>query len=115
MLTKPPVNLHVLVMKDQFIQFVLFGFMLVTTVHLRSNRNSFEENIIFHGYDQTGHNFTTTLDSDVTLLQYCISTDNVTIITHGWKEESARSAWVRQIISNFSSVRGGCVFYMNYE
>ncbi|XP_037042103.1 phospholipase A1 member A-like [Bradysia coprophila] len=102
-------------MKDQFVQFVLLGFMLVTTVHLRSNRNLYQQNIIFHGYDATGRSFTSSLDNDLTLLQHCIITDNVTIITHGWREESLRSIWARNMISNFSSVRGGCVFIMDYE
>lgn len=101
-------------MKDRSLQVVLFGLMLVKAVHSRSKRNWFEQNVIFHGYDSYGRTFTSTFSNEETLLKYCSISDNVTIITHGW-EESIRSVWAQHMIGNFSSVRGGCVFFMDYE
>lgn len=100
-------------MNDRFLELVVLGFTLVTTVHLKSNRNWFETNIVFHGYSATGRSFISTFGNDETLLQYCSPSENITIITHGW-EESIRSIWVQPMIGNFSSFRGGCVFFMDY-
>lgn len=127
MFTALPVSPYALIMKDQFVRFVLLGFMFVTTVHLRRhsrrnlsrdlrpNRNLYEQNIIFHGYDAFGRSFESTSNNSIILLQHCIITDNVTIITHGWKEESIRTIWARKMIDNFASARGGCIFFMDYE
>lgn len=100
-------------MKHRFLKLVVLGFTLVATVHLSSSRNSFEKNIIFHGYDASGRTFTSTFNNDATMLQYCIISHNITIITHGW-EENLQSVWAQHMIANFTAVRGGCVLFMDY-
>lgn len=100
-------------MKDRFPKVVILGATLLTAVHLNLSQNSFEKNIIFHGYDETGSNFISIFDDDLTLLHACNVDKNITIITHGW-EESIRSVWTQEMVANFTSVRGGCVFFMDY-
>lgn len=112
--TDPLVNVNVLIMKDRFLQLIILGFTLLTTVVLNSTQNSFEKNIVFHGYKETGGTFTTfTFSNHATLLHACSIRKNITIITHGWAE-SIRSVWADAMIANFTSVRGGCVLFMDY-
>lgn len=113
MLTKLSVCVQILAMNDRFLKLVVLGFALVTTVHLSTELNWFEINIVFHGYDATGRTFISTFSNNETLLQHCGLSNNITIITHGW-EESIRSIWVQAMIGNFSTIRGGCVFFMDY-
>lgn len=101
-------------MKDRFLHLVVLGFTLVTTVHLSLSRKSFEKNIIFHGYDATGRTFTSTFSNDATLLKHCSIYKNITIITHGWKEYIP-TTWAQDMAANFTFIRGGCVFFMDYE
>lgn len=113
MLTDLPVVLKVLTMKDRFLKLALIGFTLVTSVHLILSQNSFENNIIFRGYNDIGFEFNSTSSDNATLLQACSISKNITIIVHGWGE-SILSVWTQAIIANFTSVRGGCVFFMDY-
>lgn len=44
----------------------------------------------------------------------CVVNGEFTMIVHGWKEDIT-TPWVNEMVQNFLSLRGNCVFFMDYS
>jgi len=74
----------------------------------------YELKITFYTFNINGFIFNSTFDDNTTLINSCSVSGNFTFIIHGWRE-SINSTWPNATIGNFSSFRGGCVFFMDYS
>lgn len=74
----------------------------------------YESNIVFQTYASDGSTFQSTFTNNDTLLEKCNVAEHITIIIHGWIQ-SLESLWTKDLIGNFSTVRKGCVIFMDYR
>lgn len=76
-----------------------------------SNCDIYEDNVEFVLYNDSGSQIST-FDTSFSE-QGCNLDGNFSFVTHGWL--GSNSPWIRDLVSNLSYYRNGCVIFMNYS
>uniref|UniRef100_A0A336MRC7 CSON003936 protein n=1 Tax=Culicoides sonorensis TaxID=179676 RepID=A0A336MRC7_CULSO len=83
--------------------------------------SDFEKNIYFVTHTANGSIFKIGFDSagdhhyERLVIECLPNSTLISIIIHGWRENYNSTAWVSDLISNITEIRGGCVLFMDYS
>jgi len=107
---------------------IYFGVILATIIDLSYTNLNFDpllnpwtlpglpispDKIKIYGFNHTGGKFFQTLNGSE-MNDYCLVTDNVTLLLHGWSE-TITAYWVADMVNGFLINRAGCVLFIDYS
>ncbi|XP_058458321.1 uncharacterized protein LOC131434963 [Malaya genurostris] len=96
--------------------FVTVVFVCICAIQSVSCANKFEENIFFNYYNSTGdlvHVYNLVENQSYPYDEACHPAGRFAIVVFGWKIDCEKY-FVRDLITNLTEYRGGCVICMNY-